>query len=90
MKAPVLDENADTLTYSYYYKDTLKKGDDACLFTSFTFPSDFDNEDMLSLKDAFSLTVTGCAIQADGFDSVADAFAAFDKQAAEAAEAAKD
>ena len=78
---PVVDAVNNTITYSYYYDTRLKNTDDAIvLFESVTIPAAFDNYDMHSLRPNFALTVTADAIQADGFDTPALAFAAFDAQ----------
>lgn len=50
------------------------------LFTSVTVPAAFNNEEMAALGDDFTIDVTADAIQAEGFDTVTEAFAAFDAQ----------
>lgn len=80
-KAPVIDTEADTITYSYYYNTILKVGaNTGALFTSVTVPSSFTNVEMAAIGDDFTIDVTADAIQSEGFDTVAAAFAAFDAQ----------
>lgn len=52
------------------------------LFTQFTVPGEFDNEDMAAIS-GMQITVTGHAIQAAGFDTADAAWAAFDAQVAQ-------
>lgn len=57
-----LNEEEDTLVYSFYCKKALAKGDKKTLFTSFEIPSEFDAYDMSKLN-YFELKVTADAIQ---------------------------
>ena len=78
---PVYDDEANTLTYSYYYNTVLAvdKSTEA-LFTSVTIPAEFDNEDMKEIVADFTIDVTAHAIQtADSYNTVADAFAKYSK-----------
>lgn len=78
---PVYDDEANTLTYSYYYNTVLAvdKSTEA-LFTSVTIPAEFDNEDMKEIRADFTIDVTAHAIQtADSYSTVADAFAKYGK-----------
>lgn len=77
--APVVDEAANTVTYSYYYKTILAPGTNTgALFTSVTIPAAFDNEDMAALGDDFTISITADAIQtADAYATAADAFVNF-------------
>lgn len=78
---PVVDTTADTVTYSYYYNTILAvDANTGALFTSVTVPAAFNNEEMAALGDDFTIDVTADAIQAEGFTTVAEAFAAFDAQ----------
>lgn len=75
---PALDEDEDTLTYSYYYLDKLASDASTdALFSSVTIPAAFDNEDMSAIGEDFTITVVAHAIQADGFATVEAAFAAY-------------
>ena len=56
----------------YGYKTKLTAGQDAILFSEFTFGQKADPEDY---KNA-SITIIGYAVQADGFGTVAEAWAA--------------
>lgn len=70
---------ADTLVYSVHYFEVLEPGEETgAIFTSFKIPAEFDNEDMASLGEDFTITITAEAIQSEGFADSADAFAAFD------------
>ncbi len=76
---PVADTVNDTLTYSYYYKSILAKGENTGeLFTAVTIPAEFTSTDMSGISK-FTITVSADAIQtADAYNTVAGAFAAFD------------
>lgn len=78
---PVYDDEANTLTYSYYYNTVLAVGESTeALFTSVTIPAEFDNEDMKEIRADFTIDVTAHAIQtADSYSTVADAFAKYGK-----------
>lgn len=74
---PVYDDEANTLTYSYYYNTVLAvdKSTEA-LFTSVTIPAEFDNEDMKEIVADFTIDVTAHAIQTAGsYSTAAGAFA---------------
>ncbi len=76
------DTAADTATYQYYYKTAIAKGASTdALFTSVTIPAAFTNAEMAAIAGndgKFTIDVTAHAIQADGFNSVQEAFAAYD------------
>ena len=73
------DTANDTLTYSYYFNGTLAAGSSTgALFTTVTVPASFTNDEMAALGSDFTITVQADAIQATGFTSEAQAFAAFD------------
>ena len=74
---PVYDDEANTLTYSYYYNTVLAVGESTeALFTSVTIPAEFDNEDMKEIGADFTIDVTAHAIQtADSYSTAAGAFA---------------
>ena len=78
---PVYDDEANTLTYSYYYNTVLAVGESTeALFTSVTIPAEFDNEDMKEIRADFTIDVTAHAIQtAESYGTVADAFAKYGK-----------
>ena len=73
------DATADTATYQYYYNTAIAKGASTeALFTSVTVPAAFTNAEMAAIAGndgKFTIDVTAHAIQADGFNSVQDAFA---------------
>ena len=73
------DATNDTATYSYYYKTVLAKGASTdALFTSVTIPADFTSAEMAAIAandGQFTINIVAHAIQADGFDSPAQAFA---------------
>ena len=73
------DTAANTITYSYYYKNKLAKGASTeAIFTSVTIPASFTSAEMATLGDDFTINVTADAIQTSGLDTVEAAFAAFD------------
>ena len=78
---PVYDEDADTLTYSYYYNTVLAVDESTePLFTSVTIPAEFDNDDMKEIGEDFTIDVTAHAIQtADSYSTVEGAFAKYGK-----------
>lgn len=75
------------VTYEYRYSDTVRgevSGAAAdnklpALFTGFTVPSDWTNEDLQAIG-GFDIDVQGQAIQADGFSTADAAWAAFGTQ----------
>ena len=82
------DEEADTITYIFYYnaeditgKDTISAPDAdvviPALFESITVPSTATNEQIAALE-GFQINVVAEAIQADGFANADAAWAAFD------------
>ena len=77
------DAAADTLTYTYYYKEKVAapNGDVklAVLFDSVTLPEWVTGEQLDGLNN-FQISVVAEAIQADGFETEAAAWAAFDAQ----------
>lgn len=77
--SPVIDEEKDTLTYSYYYKDICKAGENTGeLFSAVTVPAAFNNSDMEAIGEDFTIDVTAYAIQtADSYKTVNEAFAAY-------------
>ena len=71
--------DADTLTYSYYYKTVLAAGENTgALFTAVTIPANFKKAEMEALGNDFAITVTATAIQAETFETVEAAFAAYE------------
>ncbi len=76
-----VDTNADTATYEFRYKETVKPtaNDDLvldALFDSLTVPGSMSGDDMASIAD-LKITVVGHAIQAAGFDNADAAWTAF-------------
>lgn len=74
------DTVANTRTYEFWYKDTVSAPTtdvalDA-LFDSITVPGNITNAQLDTIKD-MTITVNAYAIQADGFDTAAKAWAAY-------------
>ena len=67
------DVAADTITYTFYFKQIHKAGDVEVLFDTVTIPSIIDNGDN---KTDLTITVKAYAIQEKGFNDVYEAFAA--------------
>lgn len=72
------DVAADTITYTFYFKDIHHAGEKEVLFTNVTIPSIINNDD---LDGDLTVTVNAYAIQAVGFDDVYEAYAAYVAQA---------
>lgn len=76
----VMDKEADTLTYYFYYNETVSapNADNALavLFDSIKVP-EWVTADQLNALNDFQINVVAEAIQADGFDDVDAAWAAF-------------
>ena len=76
----VYDENADTLTYYFYYSGSVAAPDGdvklPALFKKITVPDWVDGEELAALKD-FKITVVAEAIQADGFENAEAAWDVF-------------
>ena len=74
------DETADTLTYYFYYTETVAAPTAdvklATLFDSITVP-DWVTGDQLAALDDFKISIVAEAIQADGFDTADAAWAKF-------------
>lgn len=73
-------KDGDTRTYTFFYKDKVNAtGDKAValepLFKTVNVP-DFITGDQLATLDDFAMTINAYAVQADGFDNAAAAFAA--------------
>lgn len=79
----VYDKTADTLTYYYYYTETVAAPDGdvklATLFDSITVPEWVTGEQLTALNN-FKITAVAEAIQADGFANADAAWAAYDAQ----------
>lgn len=77
-----VDDEANTATYEFRYKETVKPEADTdlvldALFDTITVPGSMNGDDMEKIAD-LKITVVGNAIQAAGFDDDADAaWAAF-------------
>ena len=76
----VYDETNDTLTYYFYYTETVAASDAdvklATLFDSITVP-EWVTGDQLKTLNNFKIDIVAEAIQADGFDTADEAWAAF-------------
>lgn len=68
-------------TYEFRYKNIVEKSATDTvlrdLFEAITVPGSIDNAHLAKLQDTFKIVVTAQAIQADGFDTAADAWAEF-------------
>lgn len=77
------DAEADTLTYYFYYKETVEAPTAdvklATLFDSIKVP-EWATGDQLKALQGFEINVVAEAIQADGFENADDAWAAFAAQ----------
>ena len=73
--AGVTENGNDTATYAYYYNTKLAKNATATLFESVAIPSYLTAADMNTLQGSFDISVTAYAVQAEGFDTAAAAFA---------------
>lgn len=67
------DVAADTITYTFYFKQIHKAGDVEVLFDTVTIPSIIDNGD---IDGDLEIRVKAYAIQEKGFNDVYEAFAA--------------
>lgn len=88
---PSFDKAANTVTYTFVYKNeshtdelgkriwTKEDGTDLVLFNKIVMPGEVTNEDLAGVADT-KITVVGEAIQAEGFETEAAAWAAFDAQ----------
>lgn len=88
---PSFDETANTVTYTFVYKNeshtdelgkriwTKEDDTDLVLFNKIVMPGEVTNEDLAGVADT-KITVVGEAIQAEGFETEASAWAAFDAQ----------
>lgn len=76
----VYDKTTDTLTYYFYYNETVAAPDGnvvlPVLFDKVTLP-DWVTNDQLTTLENFQITVVAEAIQADGFANAGAAWAAF-------------
>lgn len=74
------DTTANTRTYEFWYKETVAApdGDVAldALFDSITVPGNITGDQLKTIA-GMTITVNAYAIQADGFDTAADAWAKF-------------
>ena len=79
----VYDKTADTLTYYYYYTETVAAPTAdvvlPVLFDSITVP-EWVTGDQLAKLEGFEITAVAEAIQADGFANADAAWAAYDAQ----------
>lgn len=79
----VYDKTADTLTYYYYYTETVAAPTAdvvlPVLFNSITVPGFVTGEQLTALNN-FNITAVAEAIQADGFANADAAWAAYDAQ----------
>lgn len=85
---PVVDETANTVTYTFVYKNeshtdelgkriwTSTDSKDLVLFNKIEIPGDLTNDELKGVG-ASKITVVAEAIQADGFENADEAWAAF-------------
>ena len=88
---PAVDNVNNTVTYTFVYKNESHTGElgkriwtsddstDLVLFNKIAIPGGLTNEELKGVGDS-KITVVAEAIQADGFETEAAAWAAFDKQ----------
>ena len=88
---PVVDETANTVTYTFVYKNeshtdelgkriwTSTDSKDLVLFKEIAIPGGLTNDELAAVGSS-KITVVAEAIQADGFETEAAAWAAFDAQ----------
>lgn len=86
---PAVDETANTVTYTFVYKNeshtdelgkriwTSTDSKDLVLFNEIAIPGGLTNDELKDVGDS-KITVVAEAIQADGFDTETAAWAAFD------------
>ncbi len=77
----VMAEDGKSITYEYYYKETVKKNAEKdqelpALFTSIKVPADLTNETLAVFAD-MKIDIVAHAIQADGFETAAKAWEVF-------------
>lgn len=68
-----VDDAAKTATYEFRCENEQYPGDMPALFTSFTVDGNLTGEQIATLE-GMTITVTAEAIQADGFDTIDEAF----------------
>lgn len=88
---PAVDETANTVTYTFVYKNeshtdelgkriwTSADSKDLVLFDKIVMPDELTNDELAAVGNS-KITVVAEAIQADGFETEAAAWAAFDGQ----------
>ena len=88
---PVVDEKANTVTYTFIYKNeshtdelgkriwTSADSKDLVLFNEIAIPGGLTSDELKGIGES-KITVVAEAIQADGFETEAAAWAAFDAQ----------
>lgn len=88
---PAVDETANTVTYTFVYKNeshtdelgkriwTSTDSKDLVLFDEIAIPGDLTNDELATVGSS-KITVVAEAIQADGFETETAAWAAFDAQ----------
>lgn len=86
---PAVDEENNTMTYTFVYKNeshtnelgkriwTSADSGNLVLFDKIVMPDNLTNDELAGVGDS-KITVVAEAIQADGFETEADAWAAFD------------
>lgn len=88
LEGSAYDEGKDTITFICNYSDILKPGEETTpLFTFVNIPTGFNNEEIKAIGGeggSFTVKVNAEAIQAEGFDSYSEAFAAMDNQSGSA------
>ena len=75
-KYTTIDAVKDTITYTFVYKNEKGDNTDLVLFKEIKMPGGLTNEEIAEVANT-KITVIAEAIQADGFTSEADAWAAF-------------
>ena len=74
----VIDEQANTITYVYYYNAKLLPGETVKLFKEVAIPGEFEQDDMKFANGDFTINVKAEALQADNTgDNAQKAFAQY-------------
>lgn len=73
--APVVDQEKDTITYTFYLQKVLKSTQRVSLFTSVVIPSQLTQNDLAAVSGSFDLTIVAEAVQTENMgDNAVEAF----------------
>lgn len=77
-----VDTAKDTITYTYNYHRILNVNESSdALFEKVSFPDELDISKLSELSEDLAIEIKADAIQSDSFDSVDEAFVAFESEA---------